>query len=202
MIKSKLADIDYTGFSNSFTVGSYNLLKNNLGFTHRTKDFSLELHYNHLETDGYRQNNSFDRDGILLNTAYHLNDRNTLGLLINYIDYTAQIPSTISQTAFDEDPRQAAANWLAAQGFEANKYTLLGVYYTHTYGTKLKQTTSLFYTYLDHFEPRPFNILDEFTNGYGFRTRFQGSFGTGTNEAQYSFGAEFYRDEYLSLIHI
>ncbi len=196
LIKSKLADIDYTGFSNSFTVGSYNLLKNNLGFTHRTKDFSLELHYNHLETDGYRQNNSFDRDGILLNTAYHLNDRNTLGLLVNYIDYTAQIPSTISQTTFDEDPRQAAANWLAAQGFEANKYTLLGVYYTHTYGTKLKQTTSLFYTYLDHFEPRPFNILDEFTNGYGFRTRFQGSFGTGTNEAQYSFGAEFYRDEY------
>jgi len=196
LLKSKLADIDYTGFSNQLTIGSYNLLKNNLGFTHNAKDFNIELHYNHLETDGYRQNNNFNRDGILLNTTFHLNANNTLGLLVNYIDYNAQIPSTISRTDFDEDPRRAAGNWLAAQGFEANKYTLIGAYYTHRYNEKLSHTSSLFYTYLDHYEPRPFNILDEFTNGYGFRTRFKGRIKTKIQDVQYTFGAEFYRDEY------
>ena len=89
--------------------------------------------------------------------------------MINYIDYTAGIPSSINQTDFQEDPRRAAANWLAARGFESNKYTLAGLSHSHFFASNLKTTTSVFYTYLDHYEPRPFNILDEFTKGFGFR---------------------------------
>ncbi len=196
LLKSKQEQSSFTGFTNSFTLGSYKLLKNNLGFIHHEDNFSLELHYNHLETEGYRENNSFDRDGILLNTSFKINRSSSVGFLVNYIDYTAQIPSTISQSDFDENPRQAAANWLAAQGFEANKYTLIGLYYTHQFNESLSNTSSIFYTYLDHYEPRPFNILDEFTNGYGFRTRFLGNFSLGNKKTEYSFGAEFYRDEY------
>lgn len=196
LLRSKGDENEYTGLSNNLTIGSYNLLKNNLGFKHSNDKFSLALRYNHLETDGYRQNNRFERDGILLNTSYKLNAKSEIGFLLNYMDYTAQIPSSLGITAFDENPRQAAANWLAAQGFESNKYTLVGLSYSREFNARLKNTTSIFYTYLDHYEPRPFNILDEFTNGYGFRTRFLGSFGFRDTSAEYSFGAEFYRDEY------
>ena len=112
--------------------------------------------------------------------------------MINYIDYTAGIPSSINQTDFQEDPRRAAANWLAARGFESNKYTLAGLSHSHFFASNLKTTTSVFYTYLDHYEPRPFNILDEFTKGFGFRTLLEGKL----LEGDFTVGAELYRDEY------
>ena len=193
LLNSKNTGGTKTRLTNNFTLGSYHMLKDNLSFQHSEKEFSLNLGYNHLETDGYRQNNRFERDGFLLNASVATSQRNKLGFLLNYIDYTAQIPSSLNETDFRENPTAAAANWLAAQGFEANKYLLLGLSNQFEFNEKLKNTSSIFYTYLDHYEPRPFNILDEFTNGYGFRTVFDGSFSEGN---QYSFGSEFYRDEY------
>ncbi len=183
---------DETKLVNNFTIGSYGMLKDNLAFQHSNNKLDLSFSYNHFETDGYRQNNTFERDGFLLNSNIKIGSKGSLGILINYIDYTAQIPSTLNQTDFDEDPTRAAANWLAAQGFEANQYTLLGLSYTHQFSQNLKNTTSIFYTYLDHYEPRPFNILDEFTNGFGLRSQFEGQWA----KAQYTFGGELYKDEY------
>lgn len=192
LLNTRPLESGLTRVSNNFTVGSYNMWKDNLSFSHREKDFSLRLSYNHLETDGFRQNNRFTRDGVLLNSNVKLGRNSNLGLLINYIDYTAQIPSSLNQTDFDENPRRAAANWLAARGFEANKYTLVGLYHTYQVADNLKNTTSVFYTYLDHDEPRPFNILEEITNGFGIRSLFEGSWG----QANYSLGGELYKDEY------
>jgi iron complex outermembrane receptor protein len=192
LLDTKNPQGDETKLANNFTIGSYGMLKENLSFQHSNQNLDLTFSYNHFETNGYRQNNSFNRDGFLLNTNLKMNSKSSLGLLINYIDYTAQIPSSLNQTDFDEDPTRAAGNWLAAQGFEANKYTLAGISYSYEFGQNLKNTTSIFYSYLDHYEPRPFNILDEFTNGFGLRSQFEGNLGN----AQYTFGGELYKDEY------
>ncbi len=192
LLNTRLAPEGSTRLVNNFTVGSFNLFKNNLSFSHQEKKFGIKVSYNHLETDGFRQNNRFTRDGLLVNSHVALSPKSTLGFLVNYIDYTAQIPSSINATDFREDPRRAAANWLAARGFEANKYTLAGLYHHYDISPKLKNTTSIFYTYLDHDEPRPFNILEEFTNGFGFRSVFDGNVGSGT----YTLGGELYQDEY------
>ncbi|MGB5379017.1 TonB-dependent receptor family protein [Muriicola sp.] len=183
-------------FSNNTTIGSYGLFKNNVSVRHADKGLSVALNYDHLDTDGYRENNSFKRDGLLLNTSYQIDSKNKIGLLVNYIDYTAQIPSSLGITAFNEDPRQAAFTWAASKGFEANKYTLVGVHYEHSFSPGLKNISSVFYTYLDNYEARPFGILDEFTNGFGFRSRFMGTALLGGMETEYSFGAELYKDEY------
>ena len=181
-----------TNISNNLTVGSFGLLKNNLSFNHYDGKLRLGLQYGHMETDGYRDNSNFERDGLLLNAAYQIDEKNSISLLVNHIDYTAQIPSSLGATAFSEDPKQAAFTWSSAKGYEANNYSLVGLNYTHVFNKKLKNSTSIFYTYLDHYEPRPFGILDEFTNGYGFRTRFTGNFDKG----EYTFGSELYKDEY------
>ena len=181
-----------TNISNNLTVGSFGLLKNNLSFNHYDGKLRLGLQYGHMVTDGYRDNSNFERDGLLLNAAYRIDEKNSISLLVNHIDYTAQIPSSLGATAFSEDPKQAAFTWRSARGYEANNYSLLGLNYSHLFNEKLKNSTSIFYTYLDHYEPRPFGILDEFTNGYGFRTRFTGNFDKG----EYTFGGELYKDEY------
>ena len=181
-----------TNISNNLTVGSFGLLKNNLSFNHYDGKLRLGLQYGHMVTDGYRDNSNFERDGLLLNAAYRIDEKNSISLLVNHIDYTAQIPSSLGATAFSEDPKQAAFTWRSARGYEANNYSLLGLNYSLLFNEKLKNSTSIFYTYLDHYEPRPFGILDEFTNGYGFRTRFTGDFEKG----EYTFGGELYKDEY------
>jgi len=182
--------------SNNTTFGSYGLFKNNLSFNHADQGISIALNYDHLDTDGFRENNSFQRDGLLLNTTYHIDPKNSISLLVNYIDYTAQIPSSLGITAFNEDPSQAAFTWAASKGYEANKYTLVGANYEHTFSPNFRNSTSIFYTYLDHYEARPFGILDEFTNGFGLRTRFIGEMALFGIQTGYSFGTELYKDEY------
>ncbi|MDE3743088.1 TonB-dependent receptor family protein [Maribacter polysaccharolyticus] len=185
-----------TTVTNNLTVGSYGLVKNHMGFTHTDNNLALEFRYGHMNMDGYRENSRFERDGLLLNTSYRIDAKNKIAFLLNYIDYTAQIASSLSQSDFEEDPTQAAYTWKAAQGYEANKYTLAALSHSHDFNAHFSNTTSLFYTYLDHYEPRPFNILDEYTNGFGFRTRFLGDIDLGGQRAQYSIGTELYKDEY------
>lgn len=196
LLQTKSPTQGSTSLNNSLTLGSYGLFKDNLGFSHQEGAFALELHYNHMDIDGYRDNSRFDRDAILLNASYDLSGISKLGLLVNHIDYTAQIPSSLSRTAFDDDPSQAAFTWAQAKGFEANRYTLVGLNHSLQLSGNLMNQTSLFYSYLDHYEPRPFNILDEFTNTYGFRTIFEGTYSSSVKPGEYSLGAELFKDEY------
>ncbi len=185
-----------TNFSNNFTFGSFGLLKNNLSFNHNDGKLKLGLQYGHLETEGYRQNSNFERDGFLLNTSYQLNSKNRISLLVNHIDFTAQIPSSLGATAFAEDPKQATFTWRESQGFEANNYTLVGFSYSHRINDFLENTTSVFYNFLDKEEARPFGILEELTKGFGLRTNFSGNFRFLSTKADYTFGAELFKDEY------
>ena len=185
-----------TNFSNNLTIGSYNLIKNNFSFNHNDGKLKMNLQYGHTETDGYRENNNFERDGFLLNTSYRIDRKNKIALLLNHIDYTAQIPSSLGISDFTENPEQAAFTWGASRGFETNNQTLLGVSLEHRFNANLKNATSIFYNYLDKYEARPFGILEEITKGYGFRTNFEGTLHIANKDAAYTFGAELYKDEY------
>lgn len=196
LINSKQAAVGNSYFATNLSVGSFGLIKNTVAAATATDRFSLNLNYDHLKTDGFRENSDYDRKTLLLTSSYKLNPKNELDLLVNYVDYLAQIPSSIGRTAFEEAPSQAAFTWKAAQGFEDNKQTLLGVSNTHRFSENFTNTSSVFFTYLDHYEPRPFNILDEYTIGYGARTVFAKDFSFLKNKANLSFGAELYKDEY------
>ncbi|HLW14844.1 MAG TPA: TonB-dependent receptor [Flavobacteriaceae bacterium] len=196
LLNSKQSAMDETTFKSNLTLGSYGLLKNTVSFATSNEKLSLNLHYDHLETDGARENNKYDRETLLLTSTYRLNPKSELSLLVNYVDYFAQIPSSIGKTAFETDPSQAAFTWREAQGFEKNKKVLTGLSFTHRFSESFRNTSSVFYTYLDHYEPRPFNILEEFTNGYGIRSVFDKDFSVLDRKASLSFGGEIYRDEF------
>lgn len=196
LLQTKTPPAGATSLRNSLTLGSYGLFKDNLGFSQQDGPMGLELHYGHMGLDGYRDNSRFDRDALLLNTSLAMNRLSTIGLLVNHIDYTAEIPSSLGKTAFEQDPSQAAFTWAASKGYESNKYTLLGLNHILKLGQESQNQSSIFYSYLDHYEPRPFNILDEYTNAYGFRSLFEGDFTLGSGQASYTFGAELFKDEY------
>lgn len=181
---------------NRMSAGSYGLFKNNLSVSFKENNFNGEIRSNRLTTQGYRENNAFDRDGLLINLSWDPNTTHHLNLLSQYIDYRAEIPSSLSKTAFESDPTQAAFTWAKAKGYEANKYVLTGLSDQITLNETTKNTTSVFLSYLDHYEPRPFNILDEYTMGFGVRNVLRGRLGNGNKAGTYSLGGEYYRDRY------
>ncbi len=181
---------------NRLSAGSYGLFKNNLSLAFRDSALSGEVRYNRLTTQGYRENNAFDRDGLLMNLGWEASDTHHLTLLAQYIDYRAEIPSSLGKTAFETDPRQAAFTWAQAKGYEDNKYTLVGLSDRIALGDRVENTSSLFMSYLDHYEARPFNILDETNLGYGFRSVFRARLGNGSGTPAAELGGEYYRDRY------
>lgn len=180
----------------TLTLGSYNLIKNTVSFATSSEKLSLNLHYDYMSTDGARENNKYNRKGLLLTSTYRFSPNNEISLLVNYIDYFAQIPSSIGKTAFETDPSQAAFTWREAKGYEDNKKVLTGISYTHRFSESFANTSSVFYTYLDHYEPRPFDILDELTNGYGARTEFMKKIKILSRQYNLNFGSELYIDDF------
>src|SRR6056297_77967 len=88
ILNTKAPKVGQTYLSNASTLGSYNMFKNNLAFRHSENDFNINLVYNHFTTDGYRQNNQFERDGLLLTAAIRIGNKGKLDFMVNQIDYT------------------------------------------------------------------------------------------------------------------
>src|SRR5690606_5851753 len=156
LLNSKQAVVGESLLKTNLTVGSFGLIKNTVSAATSSGKFSINLNYDHLQTEGFRENSDYDRKTLLLTSTYKFSPKNELGILINYVDYFAQIPSSIGKTAFAKNPSQAAFTWKEAQGFEKNKQLLAGLSFTHRFSENFSNTSSIFYTYLDHYEPRPF----------------------------------------------
>ncbi|WP_335966278.1 TonB-dependent receptor [Galbibacter sp. PAP.153] len=195
LLQTKLPAKNTSLANEALTFGSYGMLKNSVQAAYRNEAFYINLLSDHLQTDGYRENSSYKRNTILLDMGYDFDDKNSIQFLFNQIDYNAHIASSIGETDFNENPKKAATNWKDAQGYEDNKGTTTGITYKHTFSSNLNNTTTIFYSYLDHYEPRPFNILDEFTNSYGFRSSFNGSIPLPLKN-KFTLGAELYSDTY------
>lgn len=192
LLKTEVPTKDELRVQSSFTTGSFGLLKNNSSLSLREGALSLSLNYNHTELEGFRANSAFERDGVLLRTNWDWSAKTSIGLFLNHLDYTSGIPSSLNFEDFMETPSKAADNWQAARGYETNNYTLAGLRVDHEFSDQWRQRSSVYYSYLDHYEPRPFNILDEFTNSFGFRTFLEGAlFGR-----SFYIGGEFFKDEY------
>ncbi|PVW12340.1 TonB-dependent receptor family protein [Marixanthomonas spongiae] len=182
--------------SNTTTAGSYGLFKNTVSASIKDDKLSIHFNYDHLQQDGYRDNSRYNRNSYFLNTDYQFNEKYSLSFLINHLNNNAQIPSSLGLTDFTEDPSQAAFTWDASKGYEDNRQTVTGLSFSSKFSETFSNTTSVYYTYLDHYEPRPFNILDELTNGYGARTVFEKKFIFNQQQASVNYGAEWYQDEY------
>jgi iron complex outermembrane receptor protein len=196
LLNSKKSKTQGLSFKNSTTVGSFGLLKNSVSSDFSNTNFSLHFAYDHLELDGYRDNSRYNKNSYFLNSSYRLNDNTLLSVLLNHSNYRAEIPSSIGKTDYQENPSKAAFTWSKAKGYEDDAQSLAGINLNHKFSKSWENSTSVFYAYSDHYEPRPFNILDEFTEGVGLRTLFTNSFDFLGRPAEWHFGTELYQDAY------
>lgn len=196
LLNSKKGANHGASVTNNTTVGSFGLFKNSISSSFSDSHLSVHLNYDHLEQDGFRENSGYNKNSYLLNASYRFNTKTEISVVFNHANYYAQIPSSIGKTDFLEKPSKAALTWLKSKGYEADKQDLAGVNLKHRFSDTFENSTSVFYSYVDHYEPRPFNILDEFTNGSGLRSVFTNTFEFLGRKAIWNFGTELYQDEF------
>ena len=189
--------LNNTGNTSSITTvhGSYGLLKNSFNFSFNKKKSAHTINFHNLQTDGWRENSSYQRKGVTASGELFRKKNSQLSYLTNYTYLKAFIPSSINKITFDNNPSAGAPNWVASKGFKEYKSLLAGLSYDWNI-KKVKNSTSVFINYKDNNEPRPFDILQQYTFAKGIRTQFTGNFYASKREIRFNIGLEYFNDNY------
>ena len=183
--------------NSKYTFGSYGLQKHVLQANLGSQKNKAKLTYSNLHSDGYRKNNKTDRQTITIASKHFINESNVITLLGSYIDLKAFIPSSINEDSYLNDPTSAAFTWGRSKGFKDYKKRLFGISWEHIYNDYTKQKTSIFTSFLNAYEPRPFNILKENTKGIGLRTRLISKTKLFNKSLNWTLGGELFKDSNL-----
>lgn len=187
--------------SNSFAktttqLGSFGLWRQNVSAGFKNKNTNLSINYNHLESDGFRDNSNYNRDAINLTGSLQLNDKSSLSFISIFTQLKAFIPSSINETDFNNNPEIAAANWAAAQGFESYDKAIFGLNYELNFTPNWQWTTSVFGNYKNAYEPRPFNILADDTKAIGLRSLIKHQSKLWTHQTNWTIGTELMTEDF------
>ncbi len=180
----------------SSTYGSYGLRRNLVKVSTSGEKANLNILYSNNHADGYRDNNEYDRNTITLTSTIQSGKNDSFSIFGSYVDLKAGIPSSLSQEDFDNNPRQAAFTWGRSQAFEDVDYGIVGITWKHAYSSQISQSTSIFGSFRNNYEPRPFNILEEEATGIGIRSRISGIASITKKELNWTIGGELFLDNY------
>ncbi|MBC3757593.1 TonB-dependent receptor [Hyunsoonleella sp. SJ7] len=195
-LKSDTSYLNESQINPELQIGSFGLQKGILNVDLITKTNSFKAVYSNTASDGFRENNNYNRQTLTLSTNHQLNANNKLMVFGSYVSLKAFIPSSLNQNDFENQPHKAAFTWKSAKGFEDAKRGVFGLTWKHNLSSKLRYITSVFTSFREAFEPRPFNILEENTVAFGFRTRLMGDANLGIKPFSWTIGGEYFKDNY------
>ncbi len=182
--------------STDFSMGHYGLMKSTNALTLGDSDKSINLNYSYTGSDGYRDNNEYTRHAFNTAGRFDYSQKGKLTYLVNYMDLKAEIPSSLDSTNFADNPRDAAFVWGRVEGFEDYEKMHAGISHKYDFNGNLSHTASVFGTYYDSYESRPFNILTETSRALGFSTSLFMDFITYRDVSEITIGGEFFNEKY------
>ena len=185
-----------SNLNSELSIGSFGLIKGIINVNHGTTANSFRAVYSNTHSDGYRENNEYDRQTFTVTSNHFLNKKDELYFLASYVDLKAFIPSSINENTYLNNPQSAAFTWKQAKGYEDAQRGIFGLSWNHEHNTNLKQATSIFTSFRNAYEPRPFDILKEKLFALGFRSRLLGKFQLFNNNLDWTLGGEFFKDTY------
>lgn len=203
--KTTTANESFGKYSN--TVGSFGLLQQRIssGFNDAKTNFSAS--YSDLEMDGYRDNSAYKRKNFNLFAKQKIAQKGSLSFLGMYTHQKAYIPSSLNEKEYENNPEKAATTWALAQGYKTYDKLLMGLGYDHQFSEKWSLHSSLFSNFINAYEARPFDILDDKSTSLGLRFNinykddlfsipFELSFGTEMATENYKY--QLYKNLYAS----
>ncbi|MEL7144995.1 MAG: TonB-dependent receptor [Bacteroidota bacterium] len=169
---------DYSGMeiqkgrvSSSYGIGSFGLSKTRQSLQLASEKHAFQAVFSTIFQDGFRENSQYNRENLLVNYQYK-GESIRLDFLSTLTDVKGFIPSSLNATDFAESPSAAAGNWAAVQGFEEYTKGLAGFTLTTLIDDKQSLSGTLFTTFRENYELRPFGFLTEQSVLYGSRWKY------------------------------
>ncbi|MDQ3017491.1 MAG: TonB-dependent receptor plug domain-containing protein [Bacteroidota bacterium] len=131
------------------------------------------LFYQYLDDDGYRENNHYRKHSFTWMQKWVPGNTVEVSSFLHAIDLKAYLPSSINQTMFNENPEKAAPQWIKYRGNEDYTKWIGGLNVMWIPGPAMVYKATVFTNIFNSVEVRPFNVLDEGSDGFGTRHRFQ-----------------------------
>lgn len=172
--------------------GSFGTFKNTLNASAIIGKVGISGLFSNMYSDGFRENSRYKRNTLFLKGSASFN-KSSLRIILHGIDLNSRIPSSIDETTFRNRPQAAAANWKTIKGFEKYQRLLTGITYSFPVANRLTNQATLFGSFIDHYESRPFNILEDNSYNYGLRDKITLSLGKQSFVAGMEWFNEFYR---------
>lgn len=147
---------------------TYKTFKNSVVTGWKSDKSNISAGYSRVRSEGYRQNNHYNRDQAFLNME-HIAGKSAFNLNLVATVLDAGIPSSLSAYDFEFSPESAASNWLDVRGFEEYKKVLAGIGWNFEPAPGWTSRLVVFSGWQDPYESRPFNILDESSVMFGLR---------------------------------
>jgi iron complex outermembrane receptor protein len=178
------------------TIGSFELLKQTLNAGYSDEKSSVYTNYSTLQNEGYRSNSSYDRKSFNLFGKQQLSKNGILSLFAINTRLKAYIPSSVSEIDYNDSPQKAAANWEAAKGFESYDKLLIGLGYQHHFSENWSLNTSISSSFKNGYEARPFDILEDKSGSFNFRSKINHMTSLFSFPATFSMGIESITENY------
>ncbi len=152
--------------------GSFGRRMLGVGGMIKKDNFAAQGYASAFRSNGFRENNRYERQSIFFNARQKV-AQTTFSFMLLYTGLYGEIPSSLSEADYLNNPGSAADNWQAVEGYEqyhriganVQARTLLGEHFRNRLTVNLR--------YNNPYEVRPFNILDEETYAAGIINRLK-----------------------------
>ena len=159
-----------------FSVGSFGLRKVNISAQVGNENSGLSLFYQDVSSDGYRQNNEYNRQSLSTIAQTKIGTKSYLSSYFNYTHLKSFIPSSLDQDTYLNSPQSAASQWANAKGFEDNNRMRLGFSLKTIYNENTESTVAVFTNIGKSREVTPFGNEDITTTNVGLRGKVRRNF--------------------------
>ncbi|WP_158584314.1 TonB-dependent receptor [Reichenbachiella sp. MSK19-1] len=158
---------------------------------------SLNLLYQDVHSDGYRDNNTYDRQSITLLGQSVWQEHSEFTLYANYTFLESFIPSSLGVDDYEDNPEQAASSWGDAEGKEDSERFRAGLTLKTNYSSRTESHVTLFVNGSKASEVRP-SFLGNLTSDQlntGIRAKVRRSF-LADEQLQVVLGVEGFLESY------
>ncbi|ADB37808.1 TonB-dependent receptor [Spirosoma linguale] len=180
--------------------GSYGLYGNGISVQTGKNNSAISLNYNHLQSDGYRDQSAVVRDNLSLVGSFNVSPKRTISVLALYSDLHYQTPGGLNEAQFRANPRAsrfATATLPSSAAQQAGIYQKVGYLgFSHEYrwNDRIQNTTVIYGSTTDFANPFITNYEKRTDQGIGGRTVTQIRFPNGPVPTVVTVGAEYLRN--------
>ncbi|MVM34075.1 TonB-dependent receptor plug domain-containing protein [Spirosoma sp. HMF4905] len=180
--------------------GSYGLYGNGIALQTGKNNSAIALNYNHLQSDGYRDQSAVVRDNLSLIGSFSVSPKRTVSVLAMYSDLHYQTPGGLTEAQFLANPRAsrpATATLPSSAAQQAGIYqkvSYFGLSHEYRWSDRIQNTTVIFGSTTDFANPFITNYERRTDMGVGGRTVTQFRFPNSPLPTVLTVGGEFLRN--------